>query len=70
MEIAAEILTHYAEGQEHARLTSRPSLELLRTRVPLERFLPAAPARVLDMGGARVLPRLHRHARIHRGDDR
>ena len=38
MEIAAEILAHYAEGQEHARLTSRPSLELLRTRVLLERF--------------------------------
>ena len=43
MEIAAEILAHYAEGQEHARLTSRPSLELLRTRVLLERFLPAPP---------------------------
>ena len=52
MEIAAEILAHYAEGQEHARLTSRPSLELLRTRVLLERFLPAPPARVLDLGGA------------------
>ena len=52
MEIAAEILAHYAEGQEHARLTSRPSLELLRTRVLLERFLPAPPARVLDIGGA------------------
>lgn len=52
MEIAAEILAHYAEGQQHARLTSRPSLELLRTRVLLERFLPAPPARVLDIGGA------------------
>jgi SAM-dependent methyltransferase len=51
MEIDAEILAHYAEGREHARLTSGPSLELLRTRVLLERFLPAPPARVLDVGG-------------------
>lgn len=47
----AEILAHYAEGREHGRLTSGPSLELLRTRVLLERFLPAPPARVLDVGG-------------------
>lgn len=52
MEIDTEILAHYAEGREHDRLTSRPSLELLRTRVLLERFLPAPPARVLDVGGA------------------
>ena len=52
MEIDAEILAHYAEGQEHGRLTSGQSLELLRTRVLLERFLPAPPARVLDVGGA------------------
>ena len=52
MEIDAEILAHYAEGREHARLTSAPSLELLRTEVLLERFLPAPPARVLDVGGA------------------
>lgn len=51
MEIDAEILAHYGEGQEHDRLTGRPSLELLRTRVLLERFLPAPPARVLDVGG-------------------
>lgn len=51
MEIDAEILAHYAAGREHDRLTSRPSLELLRTRVLLERFLPAPPARVLDVGG-------------------
>lgn len=52
MEIDAEVLAHYAEGREHSRLTSAPSLELLRTRVLLERFLPAPPARVLDVGGA------------------
>ncbi|HEY6785838.1 MAG TPA: methyltransferase domain-containing protein, partial [Trebonia sp.] len=51
MEIESEVLAHYAEGREHGRLTSRQSLELLRTRVLLERFLPAAPARVLDVGG-------------------
>ncbi|HEU5421267.1 MAG TPA: methyltransferase domain-containing protein [Streptosporangiaceae bacterium] len=51
MEVDAEILAHYAEGREHARLTSGQSLELLRTRVLLERFLPDSPARVLDVGG-------------------
>ena len=52
METDAEILAHYAEGREHGRLISGQSLELLRTRVLLERFLPAPPARVLDIGGA------------------
>src|SRR3984885_7579659 len=52
MDIDAEILAHYAEGREHDRLTSGLSLELLRTQVLLERFLPAPPARVLDVGGA------------------
>jgi SAM-dependent methyltransferase len=51
MEVDAEILAHYAAGREHARLTSGPSLELLRTRLLLQRFLPAPPARVLDVGG-------------------
>jgi SAM-dependent methyltransferase len=51
VEIEAEILAHYALGAEHTRLTARPSLELLRTRLLLERFLPPAPARVLDVGG-------------------
>src|ERR1017187_5019666 len=45
-------MAHYAEGREGERLTSRPSLELLRTQVLLERFLPPPPARVLDVGGA------------------
>lgn len=52
MEIDAEILAHYAEGLEQGRLTTGLSLELLRTQVLLERFLPAPPARVLDVGGA------------------
>jgi SAM-dependent methyltransferase len=51
MEIDAEILAHYGDGAEHTRLTDEPSLELLRTRVLLDRFLPAPPARVLDVGG-------------------
>jgi SAM-dependent methyltransferase len=51
VEIDTEILAHYAEGREQGRLVSAPSLELLRTRVLLERFLPAPPARVLDVGG-------------------
>jgi SAM-dependent methyltransferase len=51
MEIDAEVLAHYEEGQEHRRLTSGPSLELLRTRALLDRFLPRPPARVLDVGG-------------------
>lgn len=52
MEIATEILAHYGEGRERARLSGDGSLELVRTRVLLERFLPAPPARVLDVGGA------------------
>lgn len=51
VEIEAEIQAHYALGAEHGRLTAGPSLELLRTQLLLERFLPPAPARVLDVGG-------------------
>jgi SAM-dependent methyltransferase len=51
MEIEREILGYYDQGLEHARLTAQPSLELIRTQVLLQRFLPAAPARVLDVGG-------------------
>jgi SAM-dependent methyltransferase len=52
VQVNAEILAHYAGGREHDRLTAQPSLELLRTQLLLERFLPAPPARVLDVGGA------------------
>lgn len=51
MDIRPEILDFYAQGQEDERLTSRPSLELIRTRVLLDRYLLAAPGRVLDVGG-------------------
>lgn len=51
MEIEREIRGYYDQGREDGRLTERPSLELIRTQVLLTRFLPAAPARVLDVGG-------------------
>lgn len=47
-----EIVAHYAEGVERERLfggTSR--LELARTQLILRRYLPAPPARILDVGG-------------------
>jgi SAM-dependent methyltransferase len=49
-----DIEAHYGLGEERDRLgadTDVPSLELVRTRELLERFLPPAPARVLDVGG-------------------
>lgn len=52
MSISPEIRAHYEEGRERGRLTAGPSLERLRTQVLLERYLPAPPARVLDVGGA------------------
>jgi ubiquinone/menaquinone biosynthesis C-methylase UbiE len=52
-EIHAEILAHYQEGVEQERLlrggTGR--LEYLRTSELLARYLPQAPATVLDVGG-------------------
>jgi SAM-dependent methyltransferase len=51
MEIEPAIRGYYDQGREHDRLTARQSLELIRTKVLLERFLPAAPARILDVGG-------------------
>src|SRR5689334_6350752 len=45
----ADILEYYERGGEDSRLTD--SLELLRTKVLLRRFLPPA-ASVLDVGGA------------------
>jgi SAM-dependent methyltransferase len=52
MTIDPDIVAFYEEGRERDRLTAQPSLELLRTQVLLERYLPAPPARVLDVGGA------------------
>uniref|UniRef100_UPI003F49428C class I SAM-dependent methyltransferase n=1 Tax=Streptomyces sp. CA-136453 TaxID=3240050 RepID=UPI003F49428C len=47
-----EILRYYNEGQEQERLRDpRRAIEFLRTLDILTRFLPPAPARVLDVGG-------------------
>ncbi|HEY3504668.1 MAG TPA: class I SAM-dependent methyltransferase [Actinocatenispora sp.] len=49
----ADIGKYYREGGERTRLLDGAGLlEGLRTRDVLARFLPAAPARVLDVGGA------------------
>ena len=45
-----DMRTYYDRGGERTRLNG--SLELLRTKVLLERLLPAPPVRVLDVGGA------------------
>ncbi len=49
----AEILAHYQEGSEQERLLGGGAgrLEYLRTRELLARYLPSAPATVLDVGG-------------------
>jgi ubiquinone/menaquinone biosynthesis C-methylase UbiE len=49
----AEILAHYAEGAESERLLrgGLGRVEYLRTRELLARYLPPAPATVLDVGG-------------------
>jgi hypothetical protein len=52
VEADEEILAHYAESRERERLTARPSLELVRTQVLVQRYLPSPPSRVLDVGGA------------------
>jgi SAM-dependent methyltransferase len=46
-----DIAWYYERGRERERLSTGARLELLRTRELLERCLPAAPARVLDVGG-------------------
>ena len=51
MELDPEVLAYYDRGEEQGRLTDEPSLELVRTQVLLERYLPPAPARILDVGG-------------------
>jgi SAM-dependent methyltransferase len=46
-----DIAYYYAQGEERARLLGEWRLERLRTEELLDRFLPAAPAVVLDVGG-------------------
>ena len=53
MTIEPEILEYYAQNREGERLTAGPPvLELLRTQLLLRRYLPAPPARVVEVGGA------------------
>jgi SAM-dependent methyltransferase len=50
--VDAEIIAYYSRGGEQDRLTSgRQRVEFLRIRDLLRRFLPPAPAKVLDVGG-------------------
>ncbi|MBV9279821.1 MAG: class I SAM-dependent methyltransferase, partial [Chloroflexi bacterium] len=47
-----EIAAHYETGLERERLSrGRARLEFARTQTILQRFLPAPPARVFDVGG-------------------
>src|ERR1700761_2502948 len=47
-----EAAAYYQEGMEAERLTGRSGLiELMRTQIILQRYLPAAPATILDIGG-------------------
>lgn len=51
--VEPEILSYYQRNDERDRLASgRQRLEFMRMRDLLERFLPAPPATVLDVGGA------------------
>jgi ubiquinone/menaquinone biosynthesis C-methylase UbiE len=50
-EIDADITAYYDRGEEEGRLRGWGRLERVRTQELLERFLPAAPAVVLDVGG-------------------
>jgi SAM-dependent methyltransferase len=52
MELEPDILGHYAQGVESDRLATWGRLEAVRTWDLLRRFLPPAPAVVLDVGGA------------------
>ena len=52
MDIDADITEHYSQGAERDRLATWGRLEAARTTDLLARFLPAAPAIVVDLGGA------------------
>jgi SAM-dependent methyltransferase len=49
-ELDPSVLAYYDEGREHARLET-DRVEFLRTQELLARYLPPAPARILDVGG-------------------
>jgi 2-polyprenyl-3-methyl-5-hydroxy-6-metoxy-1,4-benzoquinol methylase len=52
-ELDPAIAAHYQHDPERDRLHTWARLEAIRTRELLTRFLPAPPAVVLDVGGAR-----------------
>jgi hypothetical protein len=52
--IDRDMAAYYAEGDEAERLQTWGRLERERTLLLLERVLPAPPAAVLDIGGARA----------------
>lgn len=52
MTIDPEITAHYELGVERDRLTTWGRLEAARTQELLDRYLPPAPAVILDVGGA------------------
>src|SRR5262245_66277455 len=53
MEPPREVLAYYDRFSEESRLSSGPSrLEFERTKEILSRVLPAAPATIVDVGGA------------------
>jgi SAM-dependent methyltransferase len=48
-----DVVTHYESIREEDRIIAGPNqLELLRTQEILTRYLPAAPASIIDVGGA------------------
>jgi ubiquinone/menaquinone biosynthesis C-methylase UbiE len=67
--IASEILEYYRGGNEEQRLTaSIGRLEQIRTWEIIERHLPPAPSRVLDVGGGTgvyALPLARRGYQVH-----
>jgi SAM-dependent methyltransferase len=67
-ELDPDIAAHYAHGLEGARLAAGSRLEAARTRELLARFLPPAPAVILDVGGAEgayALPLAHDGYHVH-----
>ncbi|ORA31299.1 class I SAM-dependent methyltransferase [Mycobacterium aquaticum] len=52
MELDPQIAEHYAQGVEGDSLATWGRLEATRTTELLQRYLPAAPATLLDVGGA------------------
>ncbi|HEX2212536.1 MAG TPA: class I SAM-dependent methyltransferase, partial [Mycobacterium sp.] len=68
MDVEPDMLAHYEITDEADRLTTRARLEGERTRDLLHRFLPKAPAYVLDIGGAEgvyALPLARNGYRVH-----